>query len=207
MESQWLSSAKKLQAIASTGLHFAKDEYDLERYAEIGEIAQTLLAELGDVPLDRIQKLVPEYAKSYATPMVDVRGAVFSGPHILLVRERTDGLWTLPGGYADVGLSAAENVEKEIAEEASLSVKARKLYALQHKAKHAYNEDVRDFYKLFFLCEQIDEAQPVAGSECMDAAFFKLDNLPQLSQGRVIREDIVAAFDHFADPMRSTVFD
>lgn len=207
MEDLWLGWAKRLQAIASTGLHFGAHDYDKERYAEVGEIAQQMLAALGQVPINRIQELVPDFAQGYATPKIDVRGAVFEGEQILLVRERTDGLWTLPGGYADVGLSAAENVVKEISEEANLQVKARQLYAVRHKAKHAYTPDTRDFYKFFFLCERLDEALPAAGSECLDAGFFARGQLPALSLGRVINADIDAAFLHRQDPRRFTAFD
>lgn len=207
MEDLWLTWAKRLQAIASTGLHFAQHEYDSERYTEVAQIAQQMLVELGQIPLSRIKDLVPDFADGYATPKIDVRGAVFSGDRILLVRERTDRLWTLPGGYADVGLSAAENVEKEIREEANLEVKARQIYSVRHKAKHAYAPDTRDFYKMFFLCEQMDDAQPTAGAETMGADYFALAALPELSQGRVIHEDIVAAFTHRDDPRRFTAFD
>jgi ADP-ribose pyrophosphatase YjhB (NUDIX family) len=207
MEDRWLHWAKRLQAIASTGLHFGASDYDKERYADVGEMAQQMLASLGEVPLTRIEELVPDYAQGYATPKIDVRGAVFEGDRVLLVRERTDGLWTLPGGYADVGLSAAENIEKEIREEASVEVKARQLYAVRHKAKYSYKPDTRDFYKFFFLCERLDEADPVAGAETMGAAFFGLDRLPELSTGRVLAADIEAAYLHRQDPRRFTAFD
>jgi len=166
-----------------------------------------MLATLGEVPIRRIQQLVPDFAQGYATPKVDVRGAVFDGERVLLVKERTDGLWTLPGGYADVGLSAAENVEKEISEEANLTVKADKLYAVRHKAKHAYIPDTRDFYKFFFLCERQDCSAPAAGAETLEAEFFKLSELPSLSMGRVIRDDIETAYTYQAQPQLLTMFD
>ena len=207
MEDQWLQWAKRLQAIASTGLHFGVGDYDKERYAGVAHIAQAMLAALGDVPLRSIQGLVPDFAQGYATPKVDVRGAVFDGERILLVQERTDGLWTLPGGYADVGLSAAENVVKEIHEEAGIEVRARQLYAVRHKAKHGYRPDTRDFYKFFFICEQMNDSYPQPGTETTAADFFAQDELPSLSTGRIIAEDVAAAFRHRNDPRRLTVFD
>lgn len=207
MEDQWLQWAKRLQAIASTGLHFGSGDFDKERYTEVGEIAHLMLSALGEVPLQRIQALVPDFAQGYATPKVDVRGAVFDGERILLVQERTDGLWTLPGGYADVGLSAAENIVKEIAEEAGLEVRARQLYAVRHKAKHGYRPDTRDFYKFFFICEQVRGTPPAPGLETLAAGFFGIDEIPALSTGRVIAEDIAAAFRHRNDPRRMTLFD
>jgi len=207
VEDQWLQWAKRLQAIASTGLHFGSGDFDKERYTEVGEIAHLMLSALGEVPLQRIQALVPDFAQGYATPKVDVRGAVFDGERILLVQERTDGLWTLPGGYADVGLSAAENIVKEIAEEAGLEVRARQLYAVRHKAKHGYRPDTRDFYKFFFICEQVRCTPPAPGLETLAAGFFGIDEIPALSTGRVIAEDIAAAFRHRNDPRRMTLFD
>ncbi|HEX4271619.1 MAG TPA: NUDIX hydrolase N-terminal domain-containing protein, partial [Rhizomicrobium sp.] len=105
MEPQWLAHAKRLQAIASTGLHFTRDPFDKERYEGVGQIANEMLAALGNVPIQRIEGLVSDFARGYATPKIDVRGALVEDDAILLVRERSDGLWTLPGGYADVGLS------------------------------------------------------------------------------------------------------
>jgi ADP-ribose pyrophosphatase YjhB (NUDIX family) len=195
VEDQWLAWARKLQGIAATGRHFARDDYDSERYVEIEDIAKAMLAALGKVPLERIQGLVHDHVEGYATPKIDVRGAVIEGERILLVRERCDGLWTLPGGYADVGISAGDNVVREIREEACIRVRARLLYSLRHKARHDYDPDVRDFYKLFFLCEATDSAVPQPGPETSDAAYFSLDELPPLSTGRVIRSDIEAAFE------------
>lgn len=114
-----------------------------------------MLAKLGNVPIRRIEELVSGFARGYATPRVDVRGAVVDGDRILLVREKSDGLWALPGGFADVGLSAAQNVEKEILEEAGLKVSACRLYGVRHKASASYPPDVRDFHKMFFLCKAL----------------------------------------------------
>ena len=101
MENRWLTRAKRLQAIASTGLHFARDDYDRERYGEIAEIADSMLGDLGGVPVERIRGLVSDFALGYATPKVDVRGAVVEDGRILLVQERSDRRWTLPGGFAE----------------------------------------------------------------------------------------------------------
>lgn len=207
LEPKWLVWAKRLQAIASTGLHFHPNDFDAERYAEVAAIANAMLAALGDVPIERIEGLVADFAKGYATPKIDVRGAVIVRDTVLLVKERSDGLWTLPGGYADVGISAAENVVKEIREEAGIAVSADRLYGVFHKAKHAYDADPRDFYKFFFLCSKVDDTHPVAGVETADVGFFSIDRLPPLSRGRVIEQHIEAAFECYADPRRPAIFD
>lgn len=207
MEPQWLTYVKRLQAIASTGLHFTRDEFDRERYEEIDTIAKDMLASLASVPIERIEGLVSAHARGYATPKVDVRGALIEDNAILLVQEKSDGLWTLPGGFADVGLSAARNVEKEVFEEAGLKVSAARLYGVRHKASSAYAPDVRDFYKMFFLCERNERTAAKAGTETVDAQFFGLEDLPQLSRGRTIESDVAAAFAFAADPQRPAFFD
>ncbi|MBS7560581.1 NUDIX hydrolase [Pseudomonas sp. RC4D1] len=207
MESHWLTHAKRLQAIASTGLHFCKDVHDRERYQEIADIAHSMLAQLGNVPLERITDLVSDFAQRYSTPMVEVRGALIEDGKILLVREQHDGLWALPGGYADVGLSASENVIKEIHEEAGLEVSVRALYGVRHKAKGPYKADHRDFYKLYFLCERQGTQPPLAGSEATEAGFFAPDQLPPLSQGRTVERDIHEAFDFHQGRTTQVMFD
>ena len=207
MEPQWLTFGKRLQAIASTGIHYSRDEFDRERYEEIAQIANEMLATLGNVPVERIEGLVSDFARGYATPKVDVRGAVIEDDSILLVRERSDGLWTLPGGFADVGLSPARNVEKEILEEAGLQVAARRLYGVRHKAGLGYPPDVRDFYKMFFLCDRNGYGDTRPGAETVEARFFAIDDMPPLSRARTIESDIAAAFAFSADAARPAFFD
>ena len=209
MEDSWLQRVKRLHALASTGLFFGDSEFDKERYQEIADIAEDMLSDLGQVPLRQLQGLFPDFAEGYATPKVDVRAAVLRESKVLMVREKTDGLWTLPGGYADVGYSAGENAAKEVREESGLKVEPGKLYAVFHKAKHEYTPDVRDFYKFYFLCHEIGEQaqEPVAGMETLDAGFFSLDQLPPLSEGRSILRHIELAFAHRDDPLRPADFD
>ena len=207
MEPMWLTYGKRLQAIASTGLHYARDQFDRERYVEISSIANEMLAALGTVPIERIEGLVSDFARGYATPKVDVRGALVEDSTILLVREQSDGLWTLPGGFADVGLSPARNVEKEIREEAGLTVNAHRLYGVRHKASSGYSPDVRDFYKIFFLCSRTGREIASPGSETVETRFFAIDALPPLSLGRTIASDIDAAFAFAADATRPAFFD
>jgi ADP-ribose pyrophosphatase YjhB (NUDIX family) len=194
MEDQWLTWAKRLQAIASTGLHFCKDDFDRERYNEVARIAEAMMAAIGNIPIKRVNGLLSDFAKGYATPKVDVRGAIIEDGKILLVREQSDGLWTLPGGFADVGLSPTENVVKEVWEEASIRVSASRLFSVRHKARQAYEPDIRDFYKMFFLCHRLDSTVPQPGPDISEVAFFGQDSLPRLSSGRVVKSDIAAAF-------------
>jgi len=207
IENQWLHAAKRLHALAETGKQFTQDEFDLERYREIADIAVELLASLATTPINIIVGLVNDGAVGYATPKVDVRGAVFHNNKILLVREQCDGLWALPGGYADVGLSPSENIEKEILEEAGLKVKAKKIFSIRHKAKGEYDPDILDYYKLFFLCEPIEDFNIKPGFEVSDADYFGLDHLPPLSTGRVVKFNLMEALAHDSGEVTLTSFD
>ncbi len=207
MEDIWLARAKRLLALAETGQHFTKDPFDHERYDEIAGMARAMLADLGQVPLSRIDGLVSEHAGGYASPGIDIRGAIIRDGRILLVRERSDGCWAMPGGFADIGHSPAENIEREVWEEAGLRVRARRLYALRHKARHPYPPDARDFYKLFFLCDEEGSDTPIAGAETSEAAFFAPNALPELSLARNILPDISAAFRADSADQPLTLFD
>lgn len=206
-EPEILTWIKRIQALGATGVHFAESEYDRERYVEMVSLSHRLLAVLGEVTVESIQTIFNDVGAGYATPKIDVRGAVIRDGKILLVKEKVDGLWTLPGGYADTGISAADNVVKEISEEAGLDVTADRLYAVLHKARHNYDVDARDFYKLFFLCSNPGQQSPRPGSETDGADFFAPDALPPLSTGRTIADNITDAFRYHDNPSMALRFD
>jgi len=208
ISSKWLARVKKLHAIAESGLAFSPEEFDKERFEEISLIAREMIADLADLPLQPITDLITPYHKRYVTPQVEVRGAVFNHDKILLVQEKSDGKWTLPGGYADVGLTPVQNIEKEIWEESGLDVSTSILYSIRHKASGDYRPDVREFYKLYFLCQsQHQNPTPKASMETSDAGFFALDELPELSTGRVIERDITDAFLFHKHGATQTIFE
>ncbi|MCR9277387.1 MAG: NUDIX hydrolase [Pseudomonadaceae bacterium] len=198
----WLDWVKKIHAIAGTGQHFAASEFDRERYDELNDIATMMLAQLADSTPQAIKGLFTDHGEGYSTPKVEVRGAVFDGEsdRILLVQEKADGLWCLPGGFTEVGLSPRQNIIKEIREEAGIDVTVGRLFALKHKIRHNYTPDVRDFYKLFLLCEDPRGDVPIAGMETSDARYFPIDALPPLSEGRTIADDIHLAVRHRDEP-------
>src|SRR5215470_12723502 len=136
MEARWLAWVRSLQAIAQNGLMFSKDPFDRERYEHVRSIAADILASCSDMEMEAIRHLL-RGEQGYATPKVDVRGAVFHENRVLLVREHADGLWTIPGGWAEVGESPAEAVVREVREESGFETQAWKLVALYDRNKHA----------------------------------------------------------------------
>ena len=206
MEDLWLEYAKRLQSLASTGAFFTIDEFDRERYDEIAQIAVEMMARLGNVPVRRIENLVGPYATGYVTPKIDVRGVVFEEDRLLLVREKSDGKWALPGGFAEVGLTPAENVSKEIREEAGLIVDVRTLIGVRHKRKGQSEPDARDFYKLFFGCNRIGKAAGGDDPGITDHAYFNRNAIPELSTRRTTQADIEMGFNYAADPGKPASF-
>ena len=211
MIADWLQWAQRLQALAATGRYFGDSAFDHERYEEMHEIATAMLASLADQPIERVAGLLANDEVGYVTPKIDVRVALIGtqsyAGKILLVQEKSDGRWTMPGGYADVGLSAGENAAKEFREEAGVEVEITRLFCMRHKAKHAYRPDIRDFYKLFFLCECADISSLSGGLETSQAKFFPRAELPPLSEGRIIAKDVELAFEAHENPDMVMLFD
>ena len=187
-EPQWLALTRNLQAIAQNGLAFAEDPFDRERYRELRDIASRLMAIGSHGEVESIIHLFSQDT-GYTTPKVDVRGVVLRDERVLLVEERSDGCWALPGGWADPGLTPSGCIEKELREEAGLDAKVLRLLAVHDRGSHDHPPGPFSVYKLFFHCET-NAAEPTPGLETTAAGFFALDQLPLLSTGRVTKSQI-----------------
>jgi len=183
-----------VRALAQNGLTFTRDPFDRERYQELQRLAAELLAGELKIPPERAEALWCG-EEGYATPKVDVRGGVFSGDRVLLVRERADGKWTLPGGWVDVNDSPAAAVEREIREESGYQARAVKLAALIDRRRHPHPPSVHHIYKLMFVCE-LTGGQATTSSETDAVGFFPVAALPALSTGRVLAPQIVRLYEH-----------
>ena len=200
-----LEWVRKMQAIAQNGLLFTKDPFDRERYLQLQELASGMLHTELEVPLAEARDWW-QGETGYATPKVDVRGAVFDGARVLLVRERSDGRWTLPGGWVDVNDSPAAAVEREVLEESGFSARAVKLAALVDKNRHPHPPAVHHIYKLMFLCELTGgSARPSEETDAVD--FFALSALPELSRGRILESQIAQLYQHQLQRELPTDFD
>jgi ADP-ribose pyrophosphatase YjhB (NUDIX family) len=203
----WLVWARELQAIAQIGLTFCRDPYDRERYEAIRQLAARIFAARTDAAVDRIEALFAGET-GYATPKVDVRAAVFDDDErVLMVRETSDrGRWTLPGGWADVNRTAAENVVKEALEESGFSVEPLKLAAAWDRTKQGHTPHVFSC-KLFFVCALVG-GQAATSHETSEVGWFHEASIPaDLSLERVLPQQIRRMFAHRRDPSLPTDFD
>lgn len=188
MEETWLEFAKKVHAIAETGLTYKNNEYDIERYEQLKELSFKMISRLSNEPVEIIQALFGN-ERGYQTPKVDVRGIIFEDDKILMVREKADGCWTLPGGWADVGLTPYENVIKEVREEAGILVAPIRLLAIFDKRCHEHPPSPWYSYKIMVLCRQTG-GKLEAGSETSDVQYFTKNALPPLSSERITQGQI-----------------
>jgi ADP-ribose pyrophosphatase YjhB (NUDIX family) len=201
----WLDWARRLNALAQTGLTFAENPYDTKRYAAIRTIAAEMIARGMGADAGRVLDVLASDA-GYATPKVDVRGVVFQGGKILLVQERSDGQWTLPGGWADVGDSPADAVVREVREEAGFETRATKLLALLDRNRHGHPPHVNHIYKVFIRCEIVG-GSPTTSHEIQDVGFFAEDEIPDLSLTRNVHSQIARMFEHYREPDLPADFD
>jgi ADP-ribose pyrophosphatase YjhB (NUDIX family) len=200
-----LDLARRLLAISQTGLHFTDNVFERERYEEVQQIAAQLLTlESGR---DTTQLLATwQVEDGYATPKIDVRGAVFRDDRILLVRERSDGKWTMPGGWADVNEGPRQAVEKEILQESGYIATAVKLAAVHDRARRNYPAYLFHIWKNFFICD-ITGGEARTSIETDGVEFFPVNELPPLSTGRTTAEQVLRMYQHHLDRALPTDFD
>lgn len=202
---RWLEWAQEIQALSQTSNHYSENEYQRGRCRRLTEISAEIISECGDLEYPIIVNAFQAQI-GYATPRVDVRGAVFRNNKILLVRERMDGGWTMPGGWADVGDLPSISVEREVWEEAGFHVNAEKVIGV-YDANRTGPLEVFHAYKLVFFCEIIDGiARP--SDETSEVDFFGIDEIPTtLSGERTKTRHIQDAFKSLYDQNSPTVFD
>jgi len=198
------SLVERLSAVIQAGLLYAENGFDRERYQQLRSITEELLTVLG-AGESAIADLLAE-GHGYRTPKVDVRCFVLREDRVLLVREREDGRWTLPGGWTDIGQSPAECALRELREESGYEGKVIRLLAVLDRNKQGHDPTPWHIYKLYFHCEVTGEG---AGStlETDGVDFFPVDALPPLSTGRVTAEQIRMLYDKVVSGDREAAFD
>ena len=206
MSSYYFEQIKRIQALAEIGLEFSDSTWDVERYQEIRAISLRMLEAMTDVPIEKIVPVIEE-KNGYKTPKVDVRAVVFNEEgQLLLVREKADGRWSMPGGWSDISYSPKEVAEKECMEEAGLSVKARRLLAVMDKQKQGMPPAFEYVYKILLLCEKNGD-NISTGSETLDVAWFDEDKLPPLSTPRNTQAMIQMMFRYYRGELEEPYFE
>lgn len=200
MPADLLALSREIKGIAETGLRYSDGAFDRERYTRLHEIASELL-----------QAQIPDFRwpveLGYPTPKIDSRAAVFRDDgRLLLVRERSNGLWTLPGGWMDAGSTPGENAVREVREESGYEVRATKLAAIWDKACHGHPAEPEYTYKCLFLCKLLGGEERLS-HEISEIGWFDPAELPEMCPHRASPEYVALACRHHADPTLPTEWD
>jgi len=201
----WVTIAKKINSIAQSGLAFTNDKYDKERYAELLDLSIQILNNITDIDSDKL-KFVFNRDIGYQTPKIGIRAVVVQDDKILLVKEKMDNKWSLPGGYADTGMTPSEIAIKEVKEESGYDVKPTRILGLIDYNKYQDRPLPFDIYNLFMECEIIG-GEPATGIETSDVGFFDINNLPELSERRVTKKQILEMYKLCKDKKLNPIFD
>ena len=174
---EWNHFLSKLLALSKVGLKFSKDPYALENYQELHDLV-ILQSEEVDQKIDSI-KLYPKDA--YPTPNVSVRVIIFNDKkELLMVKERSDEKYAVPGGWCDVFESARENAIKEVKQETNLDVSLVRLLGVLQRDLYKPKPSMVSEYVLYFLAK-VEGGRLAYNHELMDIGYFALDALPPLS--------------------------
>ena len=172
---KFIEWATELQSLSQTAIFYCKDKFDKERFQRIREISAEMIAMKTGLPLDKVKDLFCG-DEGYQTPKIDTRAAIFKDDKVLLVRE-SDGRWTLPGGWCEFNLTPAENVVKEVKEEAGLDVTVDKLVAVHDRNRRNADTYIFGVAKFFFLCSELG-GEFTANIETIESKYFAEDELP-----------------------------
>ncbi len=206
MNSELIDEIKRLKSIADVGLLYSDNEYDRERYVELREIAFKLLNKVSRHSIEELRSAFP-LVIDYPTAKVDIRGLVLSEDHkVLLVKESIDNKWSLPGGWADVGYSPKEVIAKEFKEETGLEVIPERLLAVFDKKMHPHPAQQFYVYKMAFYCKAIS-FEIKKGFDVLDVQYFAVNDLPELSENRILKSQIELLYHKVFNANSETYFD
>jgi ADP-ribose pyrophosphatase YjhB (NUDIX family) len=194
----WLECAKKLEAIAKTGIFYGSNQYEKERFEQIAAISNELISHYANLKPSKVEKFY-NVENGYVTPKVDIRSVVFKDDQLLMVKEKSDGKWTIPGGWADIGYTPNEIAIKETFEEAGLEVKPIRVLAIMDKKCHAHPPSPYYAYKIFILCVSVGGFLQ-AGTETSEVKYFNLDELPDLSEERITKNQLNIVIERYKNP-------
>lgn len=201
-----LELIKRVKSISDTGLLYAGNEYEKERYEELQQISFELLQSVSENPIENLKCSFPT-PTDYPTAKVDIRGMLLSpNKEILLVKESADEKWSLPGGWADIGYSPTETIIKEFKEESGMDVAAKNLLAVFDKRKHNHPAQPFYVYKMVFYCEALS-LQISKGFDVLDVQYFNINHLPELSEDRILKSQIEMVYHKIINQNKETYFD
>jgi ADP-ribose pyrophosphatase YjhB (NUDIX family) len=171
----------KLRDMAATGLKYAQNIYDHERYQAIRQIAIEMLALATERPLAELEPL-RESIFARMSPLVAGTAAIINDDgNILLMRRSDNRLWNMPGGILEVGETPAAGVVREALEETGVRCAPIALVGVYDNRMRETGA-IQHLYKFTFLCKPLDNGQagePVSHAiETLEIGWFAENALP-----------------------------
>jgi len=202
---KWLEWAREIQALAQTGLAFSENPYEEERNQKLMHLASEIVASHSDLEKDEIQESMIRQP-GYATPKIDVRGAIIRKGKILLVQEAMDRKWCMPGGWADVGDEPVASIVREVKEESGFDVRITKVIGVFDANRDGRPMELYHAFKIVFLGE-ITGGEAQTSHETLAVDFYTLNDPPPLSMNRTHPRHLEEIQKHLADLNRPTYFE
>ncbi len=202
----YLNAFKRIKALAETGLVYAQNGYEVERNQELIDLSKELMAAIANQPIECLDHFYTPPTE-YPTPKVDVRGFILNAKNeILFAKEKLDGKWSIPGGWADIGFTPAEIAVKEVEEETGILCKVDRILAVYDKRCHSHPASPLYVYKIIFLCTMTG-GELRGNFDIEDSAWFSIDKLPELSTDRIVESQVKQLFAMAKDENSGVVFD
>lgn len=181
----------EIRAIAQLGLNYSQDHYDRERYDRLLTLVSKQYEQLVEIPADTIKERFRKEL-GYITPKVGVSASVFNqhGDQ-LLVRRTDDHSWCLPCGWAEIGETPQESLQREVLEETGLQVKVGNQIRLGSRMPGEFNLP-HTTYHLQFHCVvvggNIRESHETTDIDYYDISKVKLWHLDHEIEATVARD-------------------
>jgi ADP-ribose pyrophosphatase YjhB (NUDIX family) len=118
---------------------------------------------------------------------------------LLLVRRSDTLNWELPGGKVEIGESAVDSVVREVDEESGIRISVRGLAGIYTDPGHVMvyvDGEVRQQFSVCFHAVRISGEPRPDENETIDAAWFRISELEQLSVHQSMRLRIDHAIRH-----------
>lgn len=191
----------KVHSIAKIGLIYSKDPYAIDNYKELNELSRQMIEKFEEVKFDRPSMFSRDI---YPTPSISSRTIIMNDKNeVLLVREANSGLWSFPGGWADLYDSPSQAAFNEVSQEAGVEPEIVRLIGLLERTPYKSNQNVPEYVMVFE--GKIDNKKfHEHCHETTDVKFFPINQLPEMSR-KMSKDERDRIFQAYQDG--TTIFD
>ena len=168
--------AHELAAMSRTGLEFAANDYDRDRFERSARIAEGIASLVIDDEFTPERPYLDDIG--IATPKVGCSVAAFDDAgRVALIKRADNGRWALPGGYAEVGTAPSENAVRELREETGFDGELERLVGV-YDNRHFQSTSPYQFYICCFRARIVGGAA-TPSVETVEVVLTSPEHLPE----------------------------